>query len=561
MKNFSQYLVPKTKETEKKPVSLIEQAWSKAKEKVENNNTKQTFVEEKIEEEIHLEEEVKETPKDLISEVVNTGADSVLLKLNKGKKGDKGDPGPQGPQGEKGPPGIMGLRGDQGPEGPVGPQGKQGLRGEPGPQGKTGAKGAKGDRGERGDPGPQGPKGDKGEQGPPGLQGPKGDKGDEPDIAPFVEKFNTLSKRFTERIDKVVSTGALAGGGGSGSYWLYDLGDTDYNLKNATNGQVLTYDSSIGKWTAQDPSGGGGGTTDQFARDTANSATILAQSAFDQANTGVNVFDQDLNTSNNVTFNEVTANNVYFDNLNLTGNIFNSTACSAINFANNSSGDGYGASTIEIIPDTNLSFNDQYLIIDPTQPNHIHIRAGGTQDNSSAELYFGGENSYVRINNGQNPDVQITSNNNPWTFDVNGTIVFPDSSTQTTAYQTEVWDTANAAFDAANTAASTIPQNRQSSNYTLQLSDAGKHIYYTQATNVTLFIPTTSNVAFANGATIMLVSQTTSSANITISPNTGVSLYLAGNTSSSSRNLTSYGMATLMQVAANTWFINGTGLS
>ena len=560
MKNFSQYLVPKTKETEKKPVSLIEQAWSKAKEKVENNNTKQTFVEEKIEEEIHLEEEVKETPKDLISEVVNTGADSVLLKLNKGKKGDKGDPGPQGPQGEKGPPGIMGLRGDQGPEGPVGPQGKQGLRGEPGPQGKTGAKGAKGDRGERGDPGPQGPKGDKGEQGPPGLQGPKGDKGDEPDIAPFVEKFNTLSKRFTERIDKVVSTGALAGGGGSGSYWLYDLGDTDYNLKNATNGQVLTYDSSIGKWTAQDPSGGGGGTTDQFARDTANSATILAQSAFDQANTGVNVFDQDLNTSNNVTFNEVTANNVYFDNLNLTGNIFNSTACSAINFANNSSGDGYGASTIEIIPDTNLTFNDRYLIIDPTAPNHIHIRAGGTQDDSQAELYLGGENSYFRVDNGQDPLVQISSNTYLWTFQTDGTLLFPDSSTQTTAYQTEVWDTANAAFDAANTAASTIPQNRQSTNYTLQLSDAGKHIYYTQASNVTLFIPTTSNVAFANGTTVMLVSQTTSSANVTITPNTGVTLYLAGNTSSSSRNLTTYGMATLMQVAANTWFINGTGL-
>ena len=276
---------------------------------------------------------------------------------------------------------------------------------------------------------------------------------------------------------------------------------------------------------------------------------------------GGSTFDQDLNTSNNVTFNEVTANNVYFDNLNLTGNIFNSTACSAINFANNSSGDGAGATTIELIPDTNLSGTDQYLIIDPTDPGHIHIRAGGTQDDSSAELYFGGENSYVRINNGQNPDVQITSNNNPWTFDVDGTITFPDSSIQTTAYQTEVWDKANAAFDAANTAASTIPQNRQSTNYTLQLSDAGKHIYYTQATNVTLFIPTTSNVAFANGTTVMLVSQTTSSANVTITPNTGVTLYLAGNTSSSSRNLTTYGMATLMQVAANTWFINGTGLS
>jgi hypothetical protein len=120
---------------------------------------------------------------------------------------------------------------------------------------------------------------------------------------------------------------------------------------------------------------------------------------------------------------------------------------------------------------------------------------------------------------------------------------------------------ANGAFIAANTAANTIPQNRQTTNYVLQLSDAGKHIYYTQASNVTLYIPTTSNVAFANGATITIISQTTSSANVTVSPNTGVSMYLAGNITNSSRNVTTYGMATLIQVAANTWFINGTGVS
>lgn len=120
---------------------------------------------------------------------------------------------------------------------------------------------------------------------------------------------------------------------------------------------------------------------------------------------------------------------------------------------------------------------------------------------------------------------------------------------------------ANAAFTAANTAANTIPQNLQTTNYVLQLSDAGKHIYYTQASNTTLYIPTTSNVAFSNGTTIMIVSKTTSGANVTVSPNTGVTMYLAGNTTSISRNVTTYGMATLIQVAANTWFINGTGVA
>jgi hypothetical protein len=291
VKKFNQYIIPEQKQPEKKSMSLFEEAWLKAKEKIEHENrTEPTIVEPEIVEEpvLEIKEEVIQPKQDFISEVVNTGADSVLLKLNKGEKGDKGDKGdigPPGPKGDSGPPGLMGLRGEQGPPGPEGKQGKQGLRGEPGVQGKTGQKGTKGDRGEKGDPGPQGPKGERGDQGPIGPAGPRGEKGDTPDITSIVEKFNTLSKKFNERIDRVVSTGALAGGGGSGSYWLYDLGDTDYNLKNATNGQVLTFDSTLGKWTAQTPTGGGGGTTDQFARDTANSATTLAQNAYNYANT------------------------------------------------------------------------------------------------------------------------------------------------------------------------------------------------------------------------------------------------------------------------------------
>lgn len=119
---------------------------------------------------------------------------------------------------------------------------------------------------------------------------------------------------------------------------------------------------------------------------------------------------------------------------------------------------------------------------------------------------------------------------------------------------------AQSAFTQANTAAQTVPQNAQTTNYTLQLSDAGKHIYYTQSSNVILYIPTTSNVAFSNGTTIMIVSRTSSSANVTVSPNTGVSMFLAGNTTSASRNVTTHGVVTLINVAANTWFISGSGV-
>ena len=62
----------------------------------------------------------------------------------------------------------------------------------------------------------------------------------------------------------------------------------------------------------------------------------------------------------------------------------------------NSSGDGYGYSTMQITPDTTTNDN-RYIIIDPTAPNHIHIRAGGTQDESSADLFLGGERNNVHI--------------------------------------------------------------------------------------------------------------------------------------------------------------------
>ncbi len=62
-----------------------------------------------------------------------------------------------------------------------------------------------------------------------------------------------------------------------------------------------------------------------------------------------------------------------------------------------SSGDNSGNDTLHLIPDTDLQGTDQYIIIDPTEINHIHIRAGGAQDSSEAELILGGERAGVRV--------------------------------------------------------------------------------------------------------------------------------------------------------------------
>jgi hypothetical protein len=98
-------------------------------------------------------------------------------------------------------------------------------------------------------------------------------------------------------------------------------------------------------------------------------------------------------------------------------------------------------------------------------------------------------------------------------------------------------------------------------NITLALSDASKHFYANTSAPTTITVPSNANVAFPIGTTIVLVNR--GSGSITIQ-NQGAGapfLYLAGNaTTTTSRTLQQYGMATLVKTETNLWFINGTGL-
>jgi hypothetical protein len=95
-------------------------------------------------------------------------------------------------------------------------------------------------------------------------------------------------------------------------------------------------------------------------------------------------------------------------------------------------------------------------------------------------------------------------------------------------------------------------------NVTLALTDAGKHYYDTSTAPTTVTIPNNANVAFATGTVISFVND--SIGNLIIGRQNAVSLYLGGNATSAGRTITSYGVATLMKVATNTWYINGTGV-
>ena len=197
----------------------------------------------------------------------------------KGPQGPKGDIGEQGPQGERG---FIGEEGPQGPQGVQGPIGPRGLRGEVGPQGERGTEGPKGEKGEkgsignpgpigkegpmgpRGPIGPIGPKGMTGEtgpMGPQGLKGDKGDKGDEPDLAPIEKEIDSKFKDMQSLVESRISRANLAGGGGGGGEVnLSRLDDVDRDTA-LTNGYVLSYDSSIGKFKGVASVAGGSATS------------------------------------------------------------------------------------------------------------------------------------------------------------------------------------------------------------------------------------------------------------------------------------------------------------
>jgi hypothetical protein len=96
-------------------------------------------------------------------------------------------------------------------------------------------------------------------------------------------------------------------------------------------------------------------------------------------------------------------------------------------------------------------------------------------------------------------------------------------------------------------------------NVTLAATDAGKHYYSTTAGNLTLTIPLNSTVPFTTGTAISIVVQ--AAGNILVNAASGVTLYMAGNSTAANRVVGGYGMATLMKVASDTWFINGAGVA
>ena len=104
-----------------------------------------------------------------------------------------------------------------------------------------------------------------------------------------------------------------------------------------------------------------------------------------------------------------------------------------------------------------------------------------------------------------------------------------------------------------------IPQNAQTSTYTIALSDAGGHIYHALGTSATTYtIPANSVTAFITGTAVTFINSSVNPVNIAITSDT---LQLSPGGSTGTRTLAQYGVATAIKIQTSTWIISGTGLT
>jgi hypothetical protein len=99
----------------------------------------------------------------------------------------------------------------------------------------------------------------------------------------------------------------------------------------------------------------------------------------------------------------------------------------------------------------------------------------------------------------------------------------------------------------------TIPQNSQTTSYTLESTDNGKHISITSGG-----ITVPQNI-FASGENVVIFND--SGSNQTITSGIGITMYLAGTASTGNRTILQRGLATILCISDNRFVVSGAGLT
>ena len=124
----------------------------------------------------------------------------------------------------------------------------------------------------------------------------------------------------------------------------------------------------------------------------------------------------------------------------------------------------------------------------------------------------------------------------------------------------------NIAFTGANTTTNgveigylDIPQRIITTTNTIIANDAGSHLYNTNTTGTyAVTVPNNTSLALRTGTAVTIINGGNT---ITIAGGTGVTLRLAGTATTGTRTLANNAVATLIKVAAETWYISGSGVS
>jgi len=193
---------------------------------------------------------------------------------------------------------------------------------------------------------------------------------------------------------------------------------------------------------------------------------------------------------------------------------------------------------------------------DLTVPNYIYFRDGtfiGDEGGALPPVFR--VDAPLGLGIDLTTDSNISGNNYTWSFAIDGNLTAPGDIT-TTGNITA--GNINANVGGYSIGYRDIPQIAFTGNATIATTDAGKHYYSTQSTDYILTIANNASQGFQVGAAITVVNQGTG--NITLAQGSGVTLYLTGNATSGNRTLTTFGMATLLKVATDTWFVSGAGV-
>lgn len=103
-----------------------------------------------------------------------------------------------------------------------------------------------------------------------------------------------------------------------------------------------------------------------------------------------------------------------------------------------------------------------------------------------------------------------------------------------------------------------LPQSAKSSGFTLDLTQGAGHVYYTGAA-ATCTVPLNATVPFPIGTAITIVNN--GSGALAISRAGGVSMKWAATAADADRSLAVGGMAAMLKVGTDLWFISGAALT